>query len=333
MWEKLRGLSGGAKAGIVGGVVLLAAAGVGLGIWQPWNQQPEEEAPNEPNVVQQEPAAPQKQPEKGLSLQVNGKKVACALYEGDGWSIYVPEGWTAEGLSGSGALFSSGDGAQLSVQFEPDGGYTGKFVNLSAGEGGDRLLQFYDGSGKRGPSVVGNADAGAWEQYGKLLVALARTLTVGDEKPFAESYVIPEEPDWQRAEGLTVLFLDKDGYIIDEEMQSTIESYMRSWPAEDREIYTGQYRINSMEWAGRYTGLARNEFVDVFRADVQYQVAEGGEERLKEQDGGVQVTNGWASGLNGVFLAVFHDGGSVAKTQGIVTADVRDWTAFVALLK
>ena len=32
MWERLRDLSGGAKAGIVGGVVLLAAAGVGLGI-------------------------------------------------------------------------------------------------------------------------------------------------------------------------------------------------------------------------------------------------------------------------------------------------------------
>lgn len=331
MWEKLRGLSGRAKAGIIGGVALLAAAGVGLGIWQPWNQP--EETPNEPDVVQQEPAVTQKQPEKGLSLQVNGKKVACALYEGDGWTIYVPEGWTAEGLSGNGALFSSGDGAQLSVQFEPDGGYTGKFVNLSAGEGGDRLLQFYDGSGERGPSVIGNAGAGAWEQYGKLLVALARTLTVGDEKPFAESYVIPEEPDWQKADGLTVLFLDKDGYVVDQEMQSTIETYMRSWPAEDREIYTGQYRINSMEWAGSYTGLTKGGFVDVFRADVQYQVAEGGEERLRAQDGGVQVVNGWASDMSGVFLAVFHDGGSVAKTQGIVTADVRDWITFAALLK
>lgn len=331
MWEKLRNLSGGAKAGIIGGVALLAAAGVGLGIWQPWKQP--ETPPDEPDVVQQEPASPQKQPEKGLSLQVNGKKVACALYEGDGWTIYVPEGWSAEGLSGSGALFSSGDGAQLSVQFEADGGYAGKFVNLSAGEGGDRLLQFYDGSGKRGPNVIGSAGAGAWGQYGKLLVALARTLTVGDDKPFAESYVIPEEPDWQSAEGLTVLFLDKDGYIIDEEMQSTIETYMRSWPTEDREIYTGQYRINSMEWAGSYTGLDKSEFVDVFRADVQYQVAEGGEERLKEQDGGVQVANGWASDRNGVFLAVFHDGGSVAKSQGIVTADVRDWIAFAGLLK
>ena len=72
MWEKLRDLSGKAKAGIAGGVVLLAAAGVGLGVWQPWNQP--EETPEAPDVGQQEPAEPVKKPEEEkLSLRVDGE--------------------------------------------------------------------------------------------------------------------------------------------------------------------------------------------------------------------------------------------------------------------
>ena len=41
MLEKLKSLSMGAKVGIASGAVLLAAAGVGLGITQPWNNQEE----------------------------------------------------------------------------------------------------------------------------------------------------------------------------------------------------------------------------------------------------------------------------------------------------
>ena len=47
MLEKLKSLSMGAKVGIASGAVLLAAAGVGLGITQPWNNQ-EETLPPEP---------------------------------------------------------------------------------------------------------------------------------------------------------------------------------------------------------------------------------------------------------------------------------------------
>ena len=111
MLETLRNLSGKAKAGIIGGVVMLAAAGIGVGVWQPWNQ--EEEPPKEP-VNQTEPApAPQPPAEKQLSVKVGSEDVPCTLYEGDGWSIYVPEGWTAQGQGANGARFSSGDGAAL----------------------------------------------------------------------------------------------------------------------------------------------------------------------------------------------------------------------------
>ena len=74
MLETLRNLSGKAKAGIIGGVVLLAAAGIGVGVWQPWNQP--EDLPDEPDDQRQEELQePDKKPDKGLSLQVSGEKV------------------------------------------------------------------------------------------------------------------------------------------------------------------------------------------------------------------------------------------------------------------
>lgn len=322
MWEKIRDLSGAAKAGIAGGVALLAAAGIGLGVWQPWNQQ--EVLPDEPGPVQQqEPAEPEVKKEKELSLQVDGKKVPCILYEGTGWSIYVPEEWSTEQVGENGGLFASGDGAQLSVEFAPGSDYMGTFVNLSDG-GEERLLQFYSGTGEGSPVVEGSAPEAKWDEYDKLFVAMARSLTAGDEKPFAESYIIPSEPDWQKAEGMTVLFLDKDGYIVDEEMQATIENFMQSWPVEDREIYSGQYRINSMVWASSYTGLTKDGFVDVFRADVQYRVRDGAAPE------GVTLTDGWADLGGSVYLAVAHDGGSVSRTTGVTAMPESGWPGFAA---
>ncbi len=321
MWEKLKDLSTGAKAGIIGGVALLAAAGIGLGVWQPWNQP--EDVPDQLDAVQQEPVQPDKKPEQGLSLTVSGEKIPCVLYEGAGWSIYVPESWTTEQLGENGGLFSSGDGAQLSVRFEPGSDYSGVFVNLSD-SGSGRLLQFYQGSGEGSPVAEGSAPQNKWDQYRRLLVAMARTLTVGNEKPFAESYIIPQEPDWQQAEGMTVLFLDKDGFVVDDSAQEAIEAYMQGWPAEDREIYTGQYRITSLAWASSYAGLTKDGYVDVFRADVQYRVKEG------SAPGGATVVNGWASLKDSVYLAVFHDGGAVSRTQDVVTSLENGWIGFVS---
>ena len=256
----------------------------------------------------------------------------CALYEGNGWSIYVPEGWTAQGQGANGARFSSGDGAEMVVEFLPGGGYQGGFVNLSAMEK-ERTLAFHEGGGQESPVVSGTGPAAQWDRYGKLFTALARTLTVGDEKPFGEVYIIPQAPDWQEAEGKTVLFLDKDGFIVDDPVMEAIEDYMRSWPEEARKSYTGQYRINDIQWASSYTGITEDGYIDVFRADVQYRVAEGAEEDLKAQDGGVQIVNGWASGMTDVFVALSHDGGIVEKVQGIPAADTSDWIGFASLLK
>lgn len=326
MLEKLKGLSTQAKVGIASGAVLLAAAGVGLGITQPWNQQEVLQPAEPPPVQQQVPQEPAQKPNKELSVRAGNEVVPCTLYEGDGWSIYLPEGWSAEKKGNNDALLQDGNGAELSVRFLPGSDYMGNFVNLSGGEQ-TRTLQFFQGIGEGSPEVSGTGAENRWDYFGKLFTALARTLTVGEEKPFGEVYIIPQKPDWQKAEGSTVLFLDKDGYIVDDKMQEAVEDYMQSWPVEDRENYTGQYRINAIQWAGSYTGITEDGYIDIFQADVQY--------RLKENAApqGTASVNGWAAGKENVFLAISHDGGSVEKTQGIVTAANSDWIQFVQLLK
>ena len=63
MLEKLKSLSMQAKIGIAAGAVLLAAAGVGLGVTQPWNQQ-EDQQPGPPPVQEPLPPAPEEKPEE-----------------------------------------------------------------------------------------------------------------------------------------------------------------------------------------------------------------------------------------------------------------------------
>lgn len=332
--EKFSALGTGAKAGIIGGAVLVAAAGVGLGVTQPWNQQNQLPV-DTPPAQQDAPREPVKQEERPLSVRAGNDVVNCGLYEGDGWSVYVPEGWSSmdAGENSAGFISDSDDGARLVVEFLPDSNDTGGFACLSANRE-ENVLQFYQDDGGSPVLVTGYGPEKRWDHYSKLFTALARTLAVGDQSPFGEVYIIPQPADWQKADGVTVLFLDKDGYVVDDKMRDAVEDYMRSWSEDDRINYTGQYRINDIQWAASYTGITEEGYIDVFQADVQYRVAEGGEERLTEQDGGVSVVDGWASReLDSVFLAVFHDGGSVEDTRAIITANVQDWATFAALLK
>lgn len=331
MLTKLKGLSKQAKIAIGAGLACLAALGIGLAVWQPWNQ--EEQVQVEP-PPQQQVQTPQDKTEKGPSIQVGSEEIPCSVYTAaDGWTICVPEGWEAAGLGDNGTVFSSEDGAQLSVlTAEGSGGFNGGFVNLSTLTGDERTMLFYSGSDQGSCYVYGDAKAADWNRYGRLFAAMARTLTLpgGNTAPFAENYVLPQEPDWQEAEGLTVLFLDKDGFVLDERIQDAVEEYMRSWPVEDRSDYTGQYRVNRIIWAGTYAGVANagqeasDGYIDVFRADVQYRVSEGASIE------GVEIVDGWASRDGGVYLAVFHDGGTVEKTQWRVCDSSVGWPSLAA---
>ena len=313
MLTKIKNLSKGAKAALGAGVALLAAAGIGLGIWQPWNRAPQEpDAPVTPPQQVQGPSQPEVQ---GPQIQVGSETVNCTVYTGEGWSICVPEDWTAEQAGENGARLTSGDGAEMAVEFLPGSDYAGNFVSLS-GDGAERTLRFYAGIGEGSPVITAAAPADRWREYEKLFAALARTLTVGTEKPFGEVFVVPPEPDWQEAEGLTVLFLDKDGYVLDDKIQNAVESYMLSWPDETKAAHTGQYRVNGIGWHSTFTGL-RDGYIDVFRASVSY-----------EQTGG-----GWSLPTEGVLAAVYHDGGSVEKTKWLDESVVRSLPELAAQLK
>lgn len=325
MLTKLKELSTQAKVAVGAGLAALLALGIGVAVWQPWNQP--EEPPQEPDTTQQEPALPQTPEEAGLSVKANGEDVPCDLYEGTGWSVYVPQGWEAAPAGGNGAVFTSPDGAEMEVGFQPVDGGTGLFCAVSAVDGAGWQLQFCNGSGEGSPVITGRGDNARWDRYSRLFTALAKTLTVGEETPLAGSYAVPQKPDWQAADGVTVLFLDKDGVILDDMVQEAVEDDMRTWPEEDRTIYTGQYRVNSIDWAASYTGLTEG-YIDVFRANVQYRVAEGGEEAARARDG-VTVVDGWAALPDSIYLALTHDGGSVEKSQTIVAPEEGDWLAFL----
>ena len=76
MLEKLKSLSMQAKIGIASGAVLLAAAGVGLGITQPWNQQ-ETQQPDPPPVQEQLPPEKGQKPDETLSVRAGNEIVPC----------------------------------------------------------------------------------------------------------------------------------------------------------------------------------------------------------------------------------------------------------------
>lgn len=328
MLTKLKGLSKRAKIALGSGLALLVAAGAGLGIWQSSQRaEPAEEPDSRPQQVQQ-PQAPE---EKRLSVKAGSEEVPCTLYQGDGWSIYVPDGWTAAG-GAAGGVTLSGSGAALEVARDRQpAAYDGTFVCAAAGEGGGKQLHFYAGDGTNGSWTVScGAPGGAdWQESEKLLTALARTLKTGDREPFSASFVLPQEPDWQRAEGLTVLFLDKDGFVLDDKVQGAVEGYMLSWPDETKAAYTGQYRLNAIGWSCTFTGLT-DGYIDVFEADVSYQTAEGGDGRTLAGD--VPVEDGWARPARGVLLAVYHDGGSVEKTKWLDGSAAGSWAELAGLL-
>ena len=323
MLTKLKELSTQAKIAIGAGLAAVLALSIGVAVWQPWNQT--EDPPQEPDTVQQEPVTPQEPTEKPLSVKVGGEDVPCTLYQADGWSILVPDGWESEETD-TGAVFTSEDGAEMSIDFQsPDRG-TERFFVLSEPEDGVRQLQFCDGEG--GAIITCRAPESRWSRYEKLFTALVKTLTVGTQDPFAGSYVLPQEPDWQVAEGMTILFQDKDGVVLDDMVEKAVEEYMLSWPTEDRTLYTGQYRVNGVDWMASYTGLS-DSYIDVFRARVQYRVAADAEEAVKAREG-VTVVDGWATLPDRVHL-VFT--GDATKPRTVIAPEQEDWAEFVDLIQ
>lgn len=308
-----------------GGAGLLALAAA-LGIWQPWNREMEEEQ-DPPSQTQQNPV---KQPEveKGLILRVGGREIACTVYEGEGWSVYLPEEWTmdeSEGERGFWTMYPDKLNQNLYLQVEHSkGGYAGSFVgayHYEMSESEQYMIRvFYTGSIEGGNwQALCHVPREEWNDYQKLMTALARTMTVGEEKPFSGLSPVASEPDWQTTDGVTVLWMDKDGYVVDDEARKFVEEEMLHWDNETKAQFTGQYRMN-LHWEGSYTCLPNREYVDIFQFGVRYEVAPDKEDErraaLAEHGWEELLEDGWqARSRYPMNVAIFHDGSAVEEVR------------------
>ena len=316
----------------IAGIVLAILAGLaaaGIIIWQPWNRpEPETKAPVQQIDGDETPEAPG---EKGPVLQVGGKEIACTIYEGDGWSIYVPEGWTVR--EGPGGMWMSRDEAVLEVWRQETADYDGSFASVTAGKDGGRERMLYLADGKGGSWELRGfaSNPESWAENEKLMMETARTFRLNGEAPFADWGSLAEEPDWQEAEGMTVLFLDKDGYVLDDEVRKAVEAYMGGWSGETRALFTGEYRVEEIAWISSYSGLVE-DYVNVFRADVRYELSQEGMERIGDWEFPVQ--DGCVQPPDGLLLAVYHDGGWVGRTMWWVVGtgeSLAGWAVVLAL--
>lgn len=298
----------------VGAVALVAG---GLMLWQPWNKEPVEEQIETP-VVQDTPVQEEVQ-QPDLTITVGGKKVDCRLYRGDGWTMPVPMDWTIE-EDGDAVSFippaSTSDGTCLTVSVSQKPAYSGEFISAGVqdfgGESGFERL-FYTGDARGYDVSCKMKSEEDIETHEKTMTAMARTMTVGDERPFASLYPMASQPEWQVVDGETVLFLDKDGIDLESVAEAAVRSYMSGWSNEKKALFTGQYRFAPAQWVQSYTCVVE-DYVDVFTVSAEYQVVSGGASSvdLAEEQ---QIRNGWLSDAGRVlYVAVFHDGSAVTNT-------------------
>ena len=299
----------------VGAVAIIGGA---LLLWQPWKmidkqdkdpQQQEQQQPSNDQVVEKEP---------DLTITVAGKKVECRLYQGDGWTIPVPMDWEIEEADGEVHFYPEGgsaDGNCLTVTVTDKAAYSGSFIAIGAEKFADestgRERLFYFG-GERGYEVSGKLRDEDMETGEKTMTAMARTMTVGSERPFASLYPMASEPEWQVVDGEVVLFLDKDGIDIEGTAEKIVQAKMNGWSNEVKANFTGKYRLGTPEWCSSYTCVS-DDYIDVFRVTVQYQVAAGKADSIDLAEGQM-IRDGWLIDRSVVlYIAVYHDGSVVSN--------------------
>lgn len=318
--KKWSALTNAAKGGIIAGGVALAALAVGLGVTQPWK--PQAPAGQDTQVQQpqdHQPEGPSKdEPEPEAVVTVGKDDIPCTVYEGEGWSILVPEDWTMDG----GTMYPAGeapdsDGVYVSVSMKDGAAYKDAYVSIASR---DNALErvFHTASANRRWEVACRAPRDRWDDAQQLMKALARTFTVDGKKPFETLNPVASEPDWQTAEGSTVLWMDKDGYIVSQDAEDFAQRQMSGWTDEEKAVYTGQYKVEDLSWAANYTCLPGDEYADVFRCRIRYEVAVGRQADAAELLGDAgTVEDGWAD-TGSVDIVLFHDGGAVGEVKTLL---------------
>ena len=298
----------------VGAVAVIGGALLLLKPWTLFGDKPDEQQQQQQNQNEVVDQVPENEPD--LSITVGGKKVDCRLYKGDGWTIPVPMDWTIEETADAVHFYPKGgsaEGSCLTVTVTDEAAYTGSFIAIGAADlGGERSgmeRMFYFG-GSHGYEVSCRMTQEEREEYEKMMTAMARTMTVGSERPFASLYPMASEPEWQVVDGEVVLFLDKDGIDIEGTAEKAVQSRMDSWSSEVKQSFTGKYRLSAPEWYASYTCVSE-DYIDVFRVTVEYQVAKGVQFKPGE---GQKLSNGWLIDENAVlYIAVYHDGSVVTN--------------------
>lgn len=291
----------------------IAVIAVALGVWQPWKQ-PDPAEDQKPSGVQGEVLPPVEQEEE-LTLNVGGERVPCTIFAGDGWQIYVPKEWQVEERE-NGAALQSGQGASVVVESAAADLFSGSFVSafpIQTEEGAGMARVFYAAGPDGGWQVTCQADEASWADTQKLMTALVRTMRVGEERIFSGLSPVASEPDWQSYDGDTLLWMDKDAFLVDDVLKAEVEAGMLAWETADKVNFTGQYRMENLTWAGSYTCLTGTGYVDVFQSQVWYEIAEGKEDTLFQQAGG-NIVDGWLRG-GAATVVLFHDGSALAGSQ------------------
>lgn len=309
---------------LTGAIALGAVALIGGGVmlWQPWNREKPEDTP--PPPVEEQQQTPVEEVKPDLTITVAGQKVDCMLYRGDGWTIPYPMDWTVEEEGDSVSFIppeGSADGSCLTVTKSDKPAYKGSFISANEhdfdGESGfERLFYYGDARGFDVSCKMTDEDLEEWE---KTMTAMARTMTVGDERPFASLYPMASEPEWQLVDGEVVLFLDKDGVDIENIAEAAVRGRMNGWSNERKQNFTGQYRLGDPQWVSSYTCVV-DEYVDVFTLPVEYQVVSGKANDVELAEGQM-IRNGWLSDeKNLLYVVIFHDGSSVTKNATVWSA-------------
>ena len=323
-----------AKGIIAGAGVGLAALGAGLGIWQPWVDKTPDPVP--PVDVQPADPKPVVKEEEKLTITAGRDKITCILYEGDGWSIYVPEEWVID-AGENGGKFMAGEGEDAPkvevIQSKP-AVYEGKFVSfMPAALDADTTWQvrtFYAEKDGSGWEVMCQADENVWSEYQYVMNAMARTFSVDGEMIFSGMSPLAGEPEWQITGEGTVLWLDKDGVVVDDAAKEVIAAQMLTWSDETKANFTGRCRMEDLTWAASYTCVAEGEYLEVFETRVWYEVTAGREnEVLKDSD--MVLQDGCVCASAATYAVVCHDGSAVKSVE--VLEDSLNATGTPAFLK
>lgn len=320
------------KIWLFSGLGVLAVLAVVLAVWQPWKEKEDpEESQGQGQVVDKDEPATE---EEGLVLTVGNEEIPAVLYQGEGWTILVPETWKQEMVEKSGIFTQDGERGGPQVLVSPDSGYLGTFMSLAPEEGEDGpglVRRFYTGSLGESWQVSCRAQDKDWEQADKLMTAMARSFTLGKETPFAKLYPVAVEPDWQNDEGHTALFLDKSGYLVEEGAGDAVRDHMLAWSDEMKKAFTGKYRLEDLTWAGSYTGMGEG-YIDVFTAPVWYETAESTDLPDIIKSDWVQK-DGWVQDWERLAVAVCHDGSEVTEKLTLwISDEVPGETALAARL-